>query len=153
MNIKNISKRKLFLFFGDIFIIVLSINLAFIIRVKKSILSHLGLNDTIIIISLMLTICLLSFYSFDLYSIKEKFTSSKSVASVVASLVLISLISIGLFYIFPYVIGRGVFLISLILIGILITLWRLSYSYLFRLAVPERRLLIIGTGNPAKSIY
>lgn len=153
MTLKKISKRKLFLLFGDIIIIILSINLAFIIRLKKSVITYLSLNEAIMIILLMLAICLTSFYSFDLYNIKEKFTSSRSLANLIGSLILISLISIGFFYIFPYVIGRGVFLISLILIGIFVATWRLSYSFFFRLTVPGRNILIVGIGSSAKTIY
>lgn len=153
MILKKISKRKLFLLFGDIFLIILSINIAFIIRLKKTIISYLGLNEAIMIILLMLIICLISFYSFDLYNIKEKFIRTRSLVNLVGSLILASLISIGLFYVFPYVIGRGIFLISLVLIGVLVTIWRLSYSFFFSLTVPGRNVLIVGTGNAAKAIY
>lgn len=153
MAFKRISKQKLFLLLVDIIIIILSINLAFIIRVKKSTISYLGPNRGLIIILLMLASCLISFYIFDFYNTREKFRSIRFLANVVGSVILVTLISIGLFYVFPYMIGRGIFLISLILIEILIVAWRLFYSFFFRLTLPIKEILIVGTGKPAEAVY
>jgi len=150
---KRVLSRKLFLLLGDIFIIILSVNLAFIIRVKESTISYLGLNDGIIIILIMLAIFLTNFYIFDFYNTRENFKSIQFLANIIGSLILASLISISLFYVFPFMIGRVVFLISLILIGILTDIWRLFYSFFFRLTVPTKAILIIGKGKPAKAIY
>lgn len=150
---KRILNWRLFLLLGDIFIIILSINLAFIIRVKKLIISYLGLNKGIVIILLMLAIYLTSFYIFDFYNMKEKFRSIRFLANMAGSLILVSIISIGFFYAFPFMLGRGAFLISLILIGILTATWRLFYSFFFRLSSPTKVVLIIGKGKPAEAIY
>jgi len=153
MAFKRISSPKLFLILGDILIIILSINLAFIIRVKESTLSYLGLNRGLIIILLMLASYLMSFYIFDFYNTREKFGSIRFLANVAGSVILVSLISIGLFYVFPYMIGRGVFLISLILIVTLTVIWRLFYSFFFRLALPAKEVLIVGKGESAEAVY
>ncbi len=153
MNQKRISSRKLFLLLGDIFIIILSINLAFIIRMKKSIINYLGLNDRIMTILIMLAIYLISFYIFDFYNTRENFRDIQLLANMGGSLFLASLISIGLFYAFPFMVGRGVFLISLVLIGTLIAIWRLSYSFLFGLSIQTKLILIIGKGKPAEAVY
>jgi len=150
---KRILSQKLFLLMGDIFIIILSINIAFVIRVKESIISFLGLNKGIIIILLTLATYLISFYIFDFYNTREKFRGIRFLANMAGSLTLVSIISIGLFYAFPFMFGRGAFLISLILIGILITTWRLFYSFLFGLNFPKKLVLIVGKGKPAKDIY
>jgi len=140
------------LLLGDFFIIILSVNLAFIIRVKKPI-SYLSLNKGLTTTLLILTIFLTSFYIFDFYNIREKFRRVQFLANVGGSLVLVSLISIGLFYAFPFMLGRGIFLISLILIGILTAIWRLFYSFFFRLSSPKKVILIIGKGKSAEAIY
>jgi len=101
----------------------------------------------------ILAVCCIGFYSFDLYNIRKKFIRIRLLANVIGALILILLISIALFYVFPYLIGRGVFLISLVLIGIFVYTWRLFYSFFFKLAVTERNVLIIGTGRAAKAIY
>lgn len=153
MIFKKVTKRKLFLLFGDIIIIILSINLAFIIRLKRSILTYLGLKESIMIILLMLIIWLIIFYIFDLYNTRLKFKINRVLVNVIGSLILTSFIIIGLFYISPYVIGRGVFFISLLLIGFFIYVWRLFYSFLFGMVVPKINVLIIGTGKPAEEVY
>lgn len=153
MKFKRFSKLKLFLVLGDIFIIILSINLAFIIRVKESTISYLGLNNGIMTILIMLAIYLLSLYIFNFYNIRENFRDIQLLANIGGLLILVSLISIGLFYAFPFMVGRGVFLISLILIGTLIAMWRLSYSFLFGLNFPTKRILIVGKGKSAEAIY
>lgn len=153
MNFKKIRKLKLFLFLGDIFIIILSLNLAFIIRMKKSTIKYLGLNKGLTTILLMLAIFLISFYIFDFYDTRKKFRGIRFLANMAGSLILVSLISIGLFYAFPFMVGRGVFLISLLLIGTLIAIWRLFYSFLFGLKFPAKRILIVGKGKSAEAIY
>ena len=153
MPIKRISSRKLFLFLGDILIIILSINLAFVIRLKEPTISNLGLNKGLFTISLMLAIFLTSFYIFNFYNPRENFRSIRFLANVAGSAILVSLISIGLFYAFPYMIGRGVFLISMILIEILIVTWRLLYPSFFRLTLPIKEVLIVGKSKPAEEIY
>jgi len=149
---KKISKGKLFLLFVDVLIIILSINLAFIIRLKMSAVSYLGLNNGIVIILLTLAIYLISFYIFDFYNTKEKFRGIRFLANVGGSLILVSIISIGLFYAFPFMLGRGAFLISFVLIGILVGTWRLFYSFLFSLNFPTKRVLIVGKGKAAEAI-
>ncbi|MEE9361265.1 MAG: TIGR03013 family XrtA/PEP-CTERM system glycosyltransferase [Cellulophaga sp.] len=144
---------KLFIIMGDIFIIILSINLAFIIRMKESTINYIGLTKGIVIILLMLASYLISFYIFDFYNTREKFRGIRFLANVIGSLILVSIISIGFFYAFPFMLGRGVFLISLILIGILTAIWRLFYSLLFGLNFPTKRVLIVGKGKPAEAVY
>ena len=153
MIFKKVTKRKLFLLFGDIIIIILSINLAFIIRMKKSIITQLGLKKSIMTILLMLIIWLINFYIFDLYNTRLKFNINRVLVNVTGSLILTSFIIIGLFYISPYVIGRGIFLIGLSLIGFFIYVWRLFYSFLFVKLVSKKNVLIIGTGKPAEEIF
>ena len=116
MKFKKISRLKLFLFLGDIFIIILSINIAFVIRMKESTIRYLGLNKGITTTLLTLAIFLTSFYIFDFYNTREKFRDIRFLANVTGSLILVSLISIGLFYVFPFMIGRGIFFIHIILI-------------------------------------
>ena len=153
MKFKKISRLKLFLFLGDIFIIILSINIAFVIRMKESTIRYLGLNKGITTTLLTLAIFLTSFYIFDFYNTREKFRDIRFLANVTGSLILVSLISIGLFYVFPFMIGRGIFFINMILIGIFIPTWRLFYSFFFGLNFPTKRVLIIGKGKPAEAVY
>lgn len=153
MIFKKTSNRKLFLFVGDIFIIIFSTNLAFIIRLEKSIMSYLSLYDGIIITLLMLISCLISFYIFDLYNIKAKIKTTQIIGLTLGSLILVTLFIVIFFYLFPYILGRGIFVISLSLIGILIIIWRMLYSIIFRLTLPQRNILIVGSRRKAEPVY
>lgn len=120
---------------------------------RRSIINYLGLNDTITTILLMLTVYLISFYIFDLYNIGIKPNSIRFLSLVLGSLILVSLFIVGFFYFFPFKLGRGVFLITLAITAILIIIWRMFYSSFFRLVVPTRRVLIVGTKKTAKPVH
>ena len=134
------------------FLIILSINLAYFIRTREFITSYLGLNKGILTSLLMLAIYLLGFYVFDFYNISGKFIYTKFLANIAGALILVSIISIGLFYIFPFIVGRGVFIICLTLTCIFLSTWRLFYYIFFRQSLPKKYVLIIGTGKSAKEI-
>ncbi len=151
--LKKISRQKLLLFFVDVLLIVISVNLAYIIRVDSSIINYLGLNRGLVTTALILVIYLLSFYIFDFYTIRGKFRYTRFLANLAGALISASLISVALFYAFPFLIGRGVFLISLILSGVLIHTWRLFYFIFFRHALPKKGVLIIGAGKPAEAVH
>jgi exopolysaccharide biosynthesis polyprenyl glycosylphosphotransferase len=62
------------------------------------------------------------------------------------------LFAIVSFYIFPYKLGRGVFLISWVLTGLLVYGWRIAYSTFFKLSEPRRNVLILGNGATTETI-
>jgi len=152
MNIKKISKRKIFLFIGDIIIIILSFNFSFFIRLGASLFHIRNFYEGISLTLLVLLIFLLSFYIFGLYNINENFGSIRFLNLVLISLFSASLISFLLFYAFPFILGRGLFLISLSLIGVQVIVWRLIFSLFFRMAVPQRNVLLIGEGKTITAI-
>ena len=152
MTLKRALQKKSLLFFGDIFLIILSLNLAFIIRLKKPIILY-DLNNLIILTSFILIGYTISFYIFDLYNIRLKFKGIRFFNLVFWSLILMSLFSMIFFYFFPFKLGRGVFIISLVLTGISITIWRMVYSSFLRLTVPQRNVLIVGPKKKAEDVY
>ncbi|MFX0140449.1 MAG: sugar transferase, partial [Candidatus Hodarchaeota archaeon] len=153
MILKRLSKREFILFIGDISIIIFSINLAFIIRVKKLTIHYLGFNKGLATILILLVSYLISYYIFNFYNIREKFRTIQFLPNIFGALILVSLLSIIFFYVFPFMVGRGVFLISLIIIGILTTAWRFIYSIFFNLKLPTKKILLVGKREPAKIIY
>ncbi|MHA1380640.1 MAG: nucleoside-diphosphate sugar epimerase/dehydratase, partial [Candidatus Helarchaeota archaeon] len=152
MNIRKISKRKVFLLIGDIIIIILSFNFSFFIRLGKSLFHLRNLYEGISLTFLVLVIFLLSFYIFGLYNINENFRSIRFLNLVLISLFSASLISFLLFYAFPFILGRGLFLISLFFIGAQAIVWRLIFSFFFRMAVPQRNVLLVGEGKAITAI-
>jgi len=95
---------------------------------------------------------LASFYIFEFYNLRLNFKGTDFLASFGEAFGLSYLFAIANFYIFPYKLGRGVFLISWILTGFFIYAWRFLYSTLFRLQKPYRNVLILGDGARAESI-
>jgi len=150
MITKNISREKLILLFGDIIIIFAAINLASQIRINY-LFSFINIERTLISL-VIIVIYALSFYIFDFYNTKIKFTTTKFLIQFIGALALASLLIIISFLIFPYFFGRGIFLISLIFIAFLVFLWRILFSLLFRVFVSARNVLIIGEGKEAQSM-
>ena len=151
---KRDTQRQLFLLFGDLIIILLSINLAYLVR--KNILVDIDiLSERIVPIVFQVVVYLIGFYIFNLYNIRLNFRSIRFFSLLVGAFVFISLCTIMFFYVFPYRLGlgRGLFIISLVSTGVLITTWRLFYYILFRIALPPKRVLIIGTGPAADDVY
>lgn len=153
MPFKTISKRKILLLIGDIFIVIFSINLAFILRLNRFMINHIGIYGSAITTILFLMIYFISFYVFGLYNIRENFRSIRFLSLVLGALVLASLISALTFYVSPFIIGRGIFLISLIITGILVASWRIVFSYFFKLTVKGRNLLLVGKGKAIDVIH
>ncbi len=94
----------------------------------------------------------LSFYIFDFYNIRRKFRNPEFLASMGGAFALAYLFAILSFYIFPYKLGRGVFLISWALTALLVYAWRFFYSTAFKLSEPRRNVLILGNEKTADTI-
>jgi len=124
--------------------------MAFFLRLHRSIISYLGLYEAVLTVLLLLFIYLTCFYIIDLYNTRENFRSFRFVGQVLGSFVLIVLVSVGLFYIFPYIIGRGVFLISFFLSFVLVIIWRLFFSIFFSLTFRSRNVLLVGIDKPTE---
>ena len=130
MKVSKIQKRQIVLLIGDIFIIVFSTILAHYIRFKNPEL--FSTYRWIVILISMLIIYQVSFYIFGLYNIRIKFNSITFLSSIIFSLILAYLFSMILFYAFPFIIGRGVFFISVILIGALTLIWRIVLISIYK---------------------
>ncbi|MHA1291715.1 MAG: nucleoside-diphosphate sugar epimerase/dehydratase, partial [Promethearchaeota archaeon] len=148
MIAKRISGGKIVLLFGDVIIIFAAINLASQIRIK-SLFSFINIGKFLISL-LIIIIYVLSFYIFDFYNTKIKFTTTKFLMQFIGGLALASLLITISFLIFPYFFGRGISLISLILIAFFTFIWRILFSFLFRVTVSARNVLIIREGKEAQ---
>jgi sugar transferase (PEP-CTERM system associated) len=65
-----------------------------------------------------------------------------------ASLVL----AIAYFWLPQFIIGRGVFVIASVFVGVLVIGWRLAFEWLSLKVSPAERLLIVGTGTAAVAL-
>lgn len=151
MIIRRVSRQKLLLLLGDILIVDLSVVLAHFLRLKKHLI-FTDWNRRLVTLVFLLVIYIISFYIFDLYNVRQKFRRIRTVVLVFGSLILVALITTVFFYIFPYRVGRGIFLISLVPIAVLITTWRWFFFLVFRLTVPQRNVLIVGISKKARDL-
>ena len=146
MPLRKISERKLILILGDIIIIIFSFNLAFLIRFERFSDFDYALKNPIVLF-VILPSYIVSFYVFNLYDVKRNFLRIQCIIFFIIALLTVVLLATITFYLFPYGLGRGIFVISLITTGALTFIWRLFFTSFFKIAVPKRKVLIVGEGN------
>lgn len=139
---RRISKQKSFLFFGDIFIILLALFITFVIRFGALFFKFLKLEwDTILI---LLFLYPLGFFVFDLYDSKLEFKNTRFIGQILGAIFFVAAIMLLVFYFFPYLVGRGVFFINLVLVGFFAAYWRIIFVHVFKVTIRQRRLLVVG---------
>ncbi len=108
----------------------------------------------LILKTLLVVACVqLSLYYFDLYDLKIFRSNIELGIRLLQSLGVSSIILAVLYYLFPFlIIGRGIFLISLSLMGAIIVSWRIVYNHILKTKQLDQRIMIIGSGSLAKSI-
>lgn len=103
-----------------------------------------------LLIVVTIQLCL---YYFDLYDFKTFRSNLELAIRLLESLGVSSIILAFLYYLFPmFIIGRGIFLISLIFVGAAIISWRMSYNYFLKTRQLDQKIMIIGSGLLAKNI-
>jgi len=98
-------------------------------------------------------VCQLSLYYNDLYDTKIIKTKQETIIRSLQALGVAAVILSIAYYAIPnLIIGRGIFLISIIFLTLIIILWRLFYSWTISINAFDEKILIIGTGHIAKDI-
>ena len=151
MYLNKYPKRKLLLFTGDVLLILIGFSLAFLICFERAIWT-LDLIEGLCLFLLLLLFYLVSFYIFNLYDIRLEFKTIQNVILILISFLFTGLLVLTFFQFFPSDIWRKIFLIDLILTFILIIGWRLTYSIIFKLTIPQRNILILGTREVAAAV-
>jgi len=110
--------------------------------------------EYLILKALLIVACVqLSLYYFDLYDLKIFRRNIELGIRLLQSLGVSSILLAALYYLFPLlVIGRGIFLISLGLMGAIIVSWRLIYNHFLKTKQLDQKIMIIGSGPLAKNI-
>ena len=110
--------------------------------------------EYLIVKAFLIVACVqLSLYYFDLYDLKAFRSNLELGIRLLQSLGVSSILLAFLYYFFPFfIIGRGIFLISLGFIGAIIVSWRMIYNHLLRTRQLDQKILIIGSGPLAKNI-
>ncbi|MCD6193986.1 MAG: sugar transferase [Candidatus Aminicenantes bacterium] len=142
---KKLYFPKVLLLVGDIVIITISFFLAFYCRFGR--FENIFQSNRLLSLIFIVGIVISSFYIFDQYNVRKRFISLEQ-----ATLFLVSLLTIGLlmsigFYFVPFIVGRGIFFFTLILLAILSFIWRAFFPLLFGIIIHPRKVLLVGEGK------
>ncbi len=148
-----IPTRKLFFFFLESFFILGMVVLGAYLRFFSdpgSFSTYEWLFPKALLIVALVQLCL---YYFDLYDLRIFRSNLELAIRLLQSLGVSSILLAAIYYLFPVVIiGRGIFLVSLIFMGMVIVFWRILYNHILRTKKLDQKIMIIGTGPLAKNI-
>ena len=114
----------------------------------SAIVSDLFPNDFMIIL-----IVQVSLYYYELYDFRVFRSSLEMLIRLLQSLGYAVILLAGIYFFLPdLMIGKGVFLFSLIFISIGVICWRLLYNEYLKMQYIDQKVLILGTGPLAKRI-
>lgn len=148
MHLNKYPIRKLLLFAGDIILILLGFFLSSFMCYKDTFVSPERSREPAFLF-ISLAVYLLCFYIFNLYDIRLEFKTIQNLILIFAAFFFAALLSLAVLQIYPVDIGRSYFFAALALTFIFISGWRLTYSLVFKLTIPHRNILIIGTEETA----
>ena len=151
MSLKAIAKRKFLLLGGDIFIILLSTFLAFLLRIGEFV-NFFSVYTGASFISIVFFPSV--FYVADLYNLQQDYKSFKAVAKIIAAAIGGAMVT-SFFYYFltSYRYSRSVFFFNIILLTSFVLLWRLLYSNYFKDVIKPKRLMLMGKDWVLEILY
>ena len=132
-------------------VIVIAVALAAAVRLDPGFLQdELRSGSLLWRASLIATVLQISLHYCDLYDFRTLADRRTLVVGLIQALGGASLVLAVVYYWLPQVIiGRGVFVIASIFVGVLVAGWRLAFEWLSLRVGPAERLLIVGTGPAA----
>lgn len=151
MIFKHIPKKVFLLLVGDVLLISISYVVSPFIRHGVSDfrpLTFFGIGST-------LAIYIFAFYLMGLYDFEVRFKSPKYLFRFLVAVTIASTMEAAMYYYIPTLrSGRGIYLISAILICFLNYSWRLLFERWFiKFIQREKRILIIGAGWAGNTLY
>jgi sugar transferase (PEP-CTERM system associated) len=143
------SWRPIVLIVGESCLLTVSVAVSSYARLGPDAWSLFVAADGIFKILVVVGVCQLCLYYADLYELRGLGGFRDLLIRLLQALGAASLILAGIYYWSPdWIIGRGVFLISVLLIIALVVSWRAAFAWLTKRVAPKERLLLVGT-NPA----
>ena len=99
---------------------------------------------------LIAVVCQVCLYYADLYQMRVASDRRELFIGIVQALSATSFLVAGIYFLEPsLIIGRGVFVVSAVLVATTVAGWRLVFEWLTRQVGPRERLLLVGTGPAA----
>lgn len=148
-----VSGKSLLLMVVEAVLIVVSLICAVKLRFWNNpteVLSYLAFPDFAVQSTIVVFVCLACFYYNDLYDLSTGYSAVERVLRVEQSLGAASLLLGLLYFMFPgLLLGRGVFIIGMVLVTVLVMLSRKFLDRAWLLTAPVQRVMILGTGQLA----
>ncbi|MHB8481177.1 MAG: TIGR03013 family XrtA/PEP-CTERM system glycosyltransferase [Nitrospiria bacterium] len=148
-----INVRSALFFITEGFLIFSSVGFAIALRFLFD--KHLILQDPLIFFkaSIFAGVCQVCFAYSDLYSFKNGRYNQELIKRLVQSILIAAVLLTILSYLFPaLLIGRGIFITSLIICPLLVISWRRLYNRILDKSLSNNRLIIVGSGGLALEI-
>ena len=143
------TKKKI-LFAGDLALLAFAVHLAVNLRLTHVNVFSRYTGATFFVV----LIYLLSFFVFDLYSLRLKFTSASYLSRFLFAILAGSALMTTVFYFLPkWRFGRGILVLTIVVATFLLYGWRLLFQMLFHVAAGRRTIAIVGAGNAGRTIY
>src|SRR5689334_2572966 len=99
---------------------------------------------------LIVAVCQVTLHYSDLYDLRGVTSVRDLTVRLTSALGTTSLILAVLYYLAPdWIIGRGVFVISVVFMITFVVVWRVAFAWLTRRVSPRERLLLVGTSTAA----
>ena len=148
-----VSAKSFVLMVVEASLIVLSLICAVELRFWNNpaeVLLYLSLPDFAVQTTVVVFVCLACFYYNDLYDLSTGYSAVERVLRVEQSLGAASLLLGLLYFMFPgLLLGRGVFIIGMVLVTALVMLSRKLLDKAWQFTAPMQRVVILGTGQLA----
>ncbi|MBI4652412.1 hypothetical protein HY745_14285, partial [Candidatus Desantisbacteria bacterium] len=150
MLFKRIPKKMIFIFIGDIFLIKIAQRLNYYMLQRYFYNNIPDLSTRIFTV----LIFVFTYYIFDLYDPERNFNSIRYFTKFLCALIVASIVqSVGFYLFFFTQYSRSIFLLNIIGIGFWTYSWRLFLNRFYKRLMPVRKIVIVGAGRAAKTIY
>lgn len=143
------------LFAGDLVVLVLALNLAYVIRARLAglapdpfefMVSRPGIS------AFILAVYLFSFYVFDLYDPRSWPSIGALVRHYSGAVFLSSFLILSYFWFAPFRFGRGLFALTLVLVSVIFLLWRTVLYRAFHRKLLVRKAVLFGRDDERKDL-
>jgi sugar transferase (PEP-CTERM system associated) len=130
-----------------------AIALAVQIRLGEALWEAAATSQTLPKALLITVVCQICLYYADLYELRKLADRRELFVRLLQALGAASFVLAAVYFWFPMtMIGRGVFLITAILVIVLVVGWRLAFEWLTQRVGPSERLLLVGTSPGAVAL-
>jgi sugar transferase (PEP-CTERM system associated) len=140
--------RSIVLLAGETGLLALAVALGTYVRLHDGAWALLADPLGVLRILLVIFVCQLCLHYSDLYDLSTIVDSRDLLVRLIQALGATSLILAVVYFWFPdWIIGRGVFLVSAVLVVSLLLAWRFLFAWITKRVRPRERLLLVGTNT------